>query len=224
MKLKILAFLAGLLVATSASAATMTYAVSSAVGNGADHSIYMNGTQFDFIGSDPTYLTLYDDGSASLIGNAYLQDGSADGVDLTAGFAVNVAFQKQAPVTSSPKIEFDGSQSATWDFYDMTSPATLTGFGGFGSYDLIQKPLSGAYAFQIGLGANGKNSNFGMSGWFFTAGDPELVGRPCGSGSVCDFNLDLELVAPVPLPAGLLLLPAGLAMLGAAGRRKKAAA
>lgn len=61
-----------------------------------------------------------------------------------------------------------------------------------------------------GMGANDKNSDFGMSVWFFTNGANGGTANPCGSGSVCDFNLKLT---SVPVPAGIALLPAGLAVL-----------
>ena len=62
-----------------------------------------------------------------------------------------------------------------WDFYEIdNSRATLTGLPGSAfageSIVLAHMPSNFNYGFQIGLGANDKNGNFGASAWFTFSG------------------------------------------------------
>lgn len=79
--------------------------------------------------------------------------------------------------------------------------------------DLSEAPADGSAPFQIGFGANGKNTNFGGSGWFtYTVNGGTTSYRG-------DFNVDL---ATAPLPASMLLLLGGLGGVSLMRRRKSA--
>ncbi|MEM6577555.1 MAG: VPLPA-CTERM sorting domain-containing protein [Pseudomonadota bacterium] len=139
--------------------------------------------------------------------------------------------------TTDPGVYKEGGGIAgpsDWTFWDIdtTKTNTLTSLtAGLASYRIEQHgsiggtPLAG----QLGVGANDKNLDFGFSTWtkFFTPVD-------CVAGQNCtkikgDINISLSDdptgggMPPVPLPAGMLLLPAGLAMLAGLRRRRKAA-
>lgn len=203
--------------ASGASAAVIEqYAVTS-FDRSNNHSIYISGAKYHF--EPGARFEIYDDMTAALTGLA-LNDAK------TSGFEVALSFEN-VRTTGNPKIEHKPPPPEGWRYMDLVAPSTLTGVGtAMGVLDLVSKPLDGTYTFQFGVNANGKNMNLGLSGWFFTQ-DTALstpgnivLSRPCNAGSVCDFNLDLH---PIPLPAGQLLLPAGLAMLVALRRRRKAA-
>lgn len=230
------------LLAGAANAATYTYDLSNAKsdptvnsGNN-DHSIFFNGSIYSF--SSGSFV--YDDvtGEASLTGIAYDSGGSD-------GFSVALEFDETAwgdGVTTfpTPKLEFQTTSDYTdngidpvndWTAFildETTSIMTVIGdvtvgggtFSNGDVLDVFSKPTSGTYTFQFGEGANGKNTNVGLSGWFgFTHNSTTY----CGAGNVCDFNIDLALDSVtqpplVPLPAPAFLLIGGLAALGAVRR------
>src|SRR4029077_1813072 len=78
---------------------------------------------------------------------------------------------------------------STWYYYTALN-GTLTGIGNYtGAVINITRVMA---AFQVGVGANGKNTHFGASGWF----DLNIVSQPTSGGSLTptdhgDFNLDL---------------------------------
>ncbi len=81
-----------------------------------------------------------------------------------------------------------GNNYKDWAYYQMSTstPTTLTGAGSnVGQVKtLTHMPANYNYGFQIGQAANDKNSNYGMSGWFFyTNGQGQSVQG--------DFNMDI---------------------------------
>jgi hypothetical protein len=80
-----------------------------------------------------------------------------------------------------------------WTYYEMVNGfSTITGIGDYAGAVLYlsHMPSSFFYGFQCGLGANDRNGNFGMSGWFTYTG---LFNNMPISGHG-DFNLDKECV------------------------------
>ncbi|WP_299544164.1 VPLPA-CTERM sorting domain-containing protein [uncultured Roseibium sp.] len=191
--------------------------------NSGQHSLYMNGNRYHF--ASGALFTRYDDGTGTLVGTA-----TTDGTLATAGFDVNLNFgnfrnwAQQVAITSAPHAKGTGNGDETqWSFMDLLPTSTLTGFNGISAvYNLLMKPQPyGKYTYQYGIGANDKNGDLGLSGWFYTANQNGDPGSPCGSNSTCDFNLKLT---PVPLPAGLALLPVGLAVLAGMRMRRRSEA
>ena len=70
----------------------------------------------------------------------------------------------------------------------------LVGYGSYGGSDLAlrHQPANSYYGFQIGVGANQQNANFGMSGWFFYEG--HFLGQPVMSSG--DLFCDLDCTLP----------------------------
>ncbi|MEM6262074.1 MAG: LamG-like jellyroll fold domain-containing protein [Bacteroidota bacterium] len=80
----------------------------------------------------------------------------------------------------------------TWDYYEVDpsrSFATGLGFYGGKTIYLTHKPVDFNYGVQVGLGANDKDGDFGIGGWFFFNGDYT------GNG---DINSDLICTPTVP--------------------------
>ena len=215
-------------IAFTANAATVeqysvTDAVSDAYGQyGGGHSLTLLGTQYSFEAG--AYFTIDDDGSASLTGRLSNADSSSV-------FDVSMDFQEYDPTPAghSPKRELiDAAYSDhvppgpvdtdTWRFWELIL-GTLSDTGGAVIYDITSMPADESFSFQSGEGANGKNINFGLSGWMFVT-DRATSTTQCGpgNGGACDFNLDLTAVA---LPGSLFLMPFGFAALAGLRRRRR---
>jgi hypothetical protein len=122
-----------------------------------------------------------------------------------ARFAVDVDFSSLVlpgnagyPPAGSPKKELLASayienggpiDPSFWRYYENFQ-GTLTGEGDFDGGVLDVSRVGPA--FQVGIGANGKNVNLGASGWmnFAVTAQPNL-GGPWTGGSDGDFNIDL---------------------------------
>ncbi|MEM6373247.1 MAG: VPLPA-CTERM sorting domain-containing protein [Pseudomonadota bacterium] len=222
--------------AFAASAATEEYYATSAVGSGSDHSLWIMGgfgdlgSDFDF---DPAGLFTIDDTDAgTLTGRAVSQTSGYSGT----GFDVSFTYGT-APFTPAFKPE-NGSAPGADIRYTFLTGGTLTGFGDLLGLTLavLAKPLTGPEAAQWGssmdgstTGPNNKNANFGMAHWFMVDSiDNACTTSFCAtySGDIADLlgrqgdiNVDLT---PVPLPAGLPLLAAGIAGFAVLRRRKAA--
>lgn len=212
-----------------AAMVTNSYSVTSAVGSGADHSLWIStglgggiGSDFDF---DPAGLfTLFDDGTATLVGTVVSQDDSNSGFRLS--------FNYDDIFTFMPSFKSENGSVETMDtFYRDLEGGSLTGFGLLDGLNLsvTRRPADGPYATQIGPGtatnnvANNKNQNFGMAHWFTIIVDSatcqicdtdQIVGL---NGKQGDINVDLN---PVPLPAAAWFLISGTLGLLAFQRRK----
>ena len=77
---------------------------------------------------------------------------------------------------------------------DNLPVSRLVGYGAYGGSDLAlrHQPANSYYGFQIGVGANQQNANFGMSGWFFYEG--HFLGQPVMSSG--DLFCDLDCTLP----------------------------
>jgi len=82
-----------------------------------------------------------------------------------------------------------------WDYYEMVNGiSTLTGDGSLEGDILYMShmPANHYFGFQVGVGANNKNCNYGMSGWFTYTG---FMGGEAVTGHG-DVNIDLNCSTP----------------------------
>ncbi|MCH5376030.1 MAG: VPLPA-CTERM sorting domain-containing protein [Planctomycetes bacterium] len=228
----------------SAKTLTQQYVATGAAASKATHSMIVRkgfGRQvrrkFDF---DPSGLvSFFDDGTATLTGRLVSRH-SPDAY-------FDVAFDYDSSFLKAPAFKSRNGSVATADtfFRDMEG-GTLIGGGILSGLNLsvTRAPATGIYATQFGSGtvtnrgANNRNSNFGMASWFKYSveqatceicGNRAITRRAAGGPVRGHVNLDLASApipnnrvvapAPVPLPAGGLLMLSGLAAF--AGLRRK---
>jgi len=236
MKQAIAAALAVVLAAPVAAAQlTAKYKVTSAVGSGNDHAVWIKGGLGAGIGSDFDFdsyglMRLYDDGTATMKGKLVSQTRK------DAGFVMSYIWDNTY-AGFSPKFKSEnGSKAVAGEtFYRDLEGGTLSGRGVLKGLELsvTRKPAKGPYATQIGpsngmnKGANNKNKNFGIATWFSISVDQADCEICLNNTSIAslngrqgDINADL---APVPLPAAGMMLVGGIAVLGGVGRRAKGA-
>ncbi|NEO39678.1 MAG: PEP-CTERM sorting domain-containing protein [Moorea sp. SIOASIH] len=168
----------------------------------------------------------YDDGSANLYGTIVSE------LDDTKKWDVDIWFESITEPWGGPKKELPKSEyvenggsvdTSTWRYYNMDETrATLTGVDFYDGKELnlYQRPENGKYAFQVGVGANGKNTNFGMSGWLGTTGSFSLT--------KADINVDLTAnpgdpsnSRPVPEPMTMGLFSLSLLGLSVTSLKRK---
>ncbi|ABG33001.1 VPLPA-CTERM sorting domain-containing protein [Roseobacter denitrificans] len=228
--------------AGSAGVISGDYRASSAIGSGtqtSDHSLWIQnglggaiGSDFDF--SPDGLLSVLGDGTMNLSGTVISQDNANAGFVIS--FDYNNVFETAGGTAFTPTFKSEnGSASAPDTILRNLTGGTMMGTGILAGLNLsvTRLPENGSDATQVGSspaagirGANNKNENLGMANWFKIAVTSSNCGTFCTNnasdisslaGRQGDINVDL---APVPLPAGMLLLLTGIGGLAAARRRK----
>ena len=159
------------------------------------HAFWLPGIGTDFVFTpSPGSFTVNNDGTATLTGTLHSKSNPANGFTVTVSFSGYTT----TPPDGSPKKElFDSAyvqnggpiDPSTWVYYTSFT-GTLTGTGSYAGA-LIQLEKTGP-AFQIGQGANGKNGNFGGSGWFnWTVASQPTSGGSLQTTGQGDINVDL---------------------------------
>ncbi len=127
--------------------------------------------------------------------------------NLSSGFAVimNLTGRQTTPPPGSPNKELASNaytanggpiDPSTWYYY-ANFTGTLTGFGFWQGAVISFKPDPASTAFQVGVGANGKNTHFGATGWFnWTVLHQPASGNISAQTTVANINLDLICCAP----------------------------
>lgn len=172
------------------------------------HSIWLPGIAIDFdFEIDDAYFEESDDNCPAGVtgGCAHLTGTVRSHANPDLAFLVDVTFSGHTfvPPPGSPKKQLFASayvenggpiDTAEWRYYtDMTG--TLTGIDSFDGAVLDLQP-SGP-AFQVGLGASGKNLDFGASSWFsWTVTSQPTFHAPLSNGGNGDFNLNLRTDCP----------------------------
>lgn len=146
-------------------------------------------------GSFKTYV----DGTARLSGTLVNASNSSLTYDMNLRL-VNVKDWGQWTADGGQVKGANNGPFMTWDFFEVDSlNSYLIGMGD--TLWLSHMPVSRAYGFQLGDGANDKNSDYGLGGWWFFN---STSGNYAGTG---DFNVTLDCQAgcgaPVPVPAQL---------------------
>ncbi len=69
-------------------------------------------------------------------------------------------------------VNSSNNYNEDWIYYAIENTSTLTGLGDFAGslLSITHAPASYYYGYQVGIGANNVNSNFGSGGWFFYEG------------------------------------------------------
>lgn len=152
--------------------------LSAAYGPGPDWAFYLPGIDpagvawfFDEAGQ----ITQLEDGNALITGHIY------SGANPTQGFNVHLLLENARNWDDWSSLgrwykdilNLSGGNHVDWTYYELAANYSyLEGTGELAgsNIQLTHKPSNYYYGFQIGLGANDKNANFGISGWFYYSG------------------------------------------------------
>ncbi len=111
------------------------------------------------------------DGTATVTGLLQNSQDPTDQWEISIDLENKMSWAEWSALGRSYKDEngYAGSQYISWSYYEMANSSKLIGLS---SNQGIEKPLAHMptdyrYGFQVGTGANNKNANFGISGWFF---------------------------------------------------------
>jgi len=161
---------------------------------GRNQAIWMKNVSTNLVFTpDPGHWVENSDGTAQLTGTVHSLTNTSSGFTVV----LNLTGRTTSPPSGSPMLELDPSayvqnggplNPSTWYYYRSFS-GTLTGFGFWQGAVLSVSP-NGA-AFQVGVGANGKNQDFGASAWFNWRIQHQPASGSLTSSGMGDFNLDL---------------------------------
>jgi len=171
----------------------------SGFGSNGGHALHMPAIGTDFVFQPGGQFSELANGTAVLTGLV------ARASDMSQRFLVSVTYSGRLdpadfgyPPAMSPKKELAGGayvqnggpiDTNTWHYYTATS-GTLLGQGAYLGANVSF--VGHMAAFQVGLGANNKNFNYGASGWLaFTTNAQPQSSSPFPSSFTGDFNLDL---------------------------------
>jgi len=166
-----------------------------------DHSLWLPDIQRNLHFDETGSFVENGDGTATMTGRVVNQHNSNQGFDVNVDFSGYIAPWEPTPsgspksLKSSFRIENGGSvDHNTWRYYNGVS-GTLTGFGDWegGVIRFIRR----GPAFQVGLGANAKNTAYGGATWI----SYEIVSQPTNGntqfrGNRGDININLTPCAP----------------------------
>ena len=171
---------------------------------GAGHALWLPGIGEDFVfDPSPGSFVEHGDGTATLSGTLSRKSRPNQGFEMVAALE---GFTEETPA-GSPKKELKSSayvgnggpiDPSTWTFYTSWT-GTLTGTGDFAGAVLTLE--STGSALQIGAGANGKNTNNGMSSWLtWTVVSQPDSGATLRSNRRGDINMDIVDCPAPPSP------------------------
>jgi hypothetical protein len=163
-------------------APTSICSLTTPIGPGPDGSIWLFNAlgsglaasdNWSWIGSPS--LTAFDDGTARLVGDV------VNNANATQGWHVDMMFENKADWASwssmgrsyKNDLGLAGTNYLNWDYYELVAGfSTMTGFGSYAGNVLYlsHQPSNYYFGFQCGVGANNRNANEGMSGWFYYNG------------------------------------------------------
>lgn len=142
--------------------------------------------KFVFEGTGGSFIQ-YPNGTAHLTGEIYNSSDNAKRFEVSVWFNNKRDWAQWSALGRGYKDEANvaGTNYQDWSYYEMDASKsnTLTGLSDYAGdvLNLTHKPSNLKFAFQVGLAANSKDADYGMSGWF------NYTGSWNGHG---DFNLD----------------------------------
>jgi len=151
-------------------------------GPGPDGSIWLNNAQQLGLASSNYWswtgapqLVSYDDGTAHLTGDVVNNANAAQGWHVDMWFKNRRDWAAWSALGRSYKddLGFGSANHLNWDYYELADVfSTLTGYGAYTGNVLYMshQPTNYYFGFQAGVGANNRNGNEGMSGWFYWNG------------------------------------------------------
>ncbi len=218
--------------ASTAAHAATTYTATSHYQNGQpEHSLWFGSAPQGASGSKANHFLFENTGRGedafglfTVNGNTATLTGTVRNAAMQ-GFDLVLDLIEVADPGNYKKPGGSNPDTSQWTFYDFTRAQLISKTAGIASFDLVMR--GAGLKVQVGVGANDKDANLlGLSTWF-TANEAGCQDDICQSYHG-DINIVLEPgggSGVVPLPASLLMLPAALGMLGAAGgvarRRRK---
>ncbi|MEM9771016.1 MAG: PEP-CTERM sorting domain-containing protein [Cyanobacteria bacterium P01_D01_bin.73] len=169
---------------------------------------------------DSGMFTTNGDGTATLMGKIVNVKAADEVWDVNIDFVTTGAPTSLKGEGLAPKIAGNTSAEnayAAWDFYDFDS-AVLTGEGAYAGSTLELEQKDSNKAVQVGLGANDKNKELGLSSWFNANGTVVYNGETTEvKNSYGDINIGLD---PKPVPEPTSLLGIGAVAVGMAGLKR----
>lgn len=135
----------------------------------------------------PGTLTTYSDGTANMVGTV------VNIADTNLQFCVELWLENKRDWGTWTSLGYSVKGSVhgpfmTWDYYEVDSlRSRLIGKRGLAgdTFCLSHAPVNRYYGFQIGDGANDKNGNYGLGGWF------NWLNKKTGEMGTGDFNNSL---------------------------------
>ena len=150
------------------------------------------------VSDNQTTFTEFDNGTALLSGSAFRVDDASYRWD----FSVQLINKRSWNDWSALGRTYGpgGGDHTSWFYYEVDPNASFfTGSGGHAGQNLAvsHRPLDYSKGFQVGYGANGKNAEYGISGWFGLSGAFTAEGDFNGNLDDCiavaeDWNLSCE--------------------------------
>ena len=189
----------------------VSYSLGTAFGPGDDWALWLgnfeamgHGASDHFIpGADGVQFNVYANGTARITGRVVNDTDPGQQFDVDLFLQYGQDYDSWTAQGRFPKDDLGLMAYADWTFFEVVD--TLSRLQGAGAYEgdvlyLDHMPVSRLFGFQLGAnGANNRNVNFGISGWFWYRG--VMGGNPVmGTG---DVNADLtdettvELECPV---------------------------
>jgi hypothetical protein len=144
----------------------------------------------------------YPDGSATLTGTVVSHLNPNAGWEISANFENGLTWDEWStqgfPTSFKDDCNLDGGEHLDWIYYIMTAGSgSLVGWGDYegSTLSLAHAPSNLYYGYQVGVGANNVNQNYGGGGWFtydgffMNAADEDMANGMELSGSG-DFAFD----------------------------------
>lgn len=172
--------------------------LSTAVGPGPDWAFHLEGIvpgNFTWIFQDNGHLETYGDGTAHLWGTIINPMNPNQGFDVNMWFENGMNWDQWSALGRSYKDDLGVAEVLhfDWEYYELANNfTTLNGIGEFEGSQLFLShyPFNYYFGFQCGIGANNKNLNNGLSGWFVYTG---LLNGNWVEGAG-DLNVDKECI------------------------------